>query len=135
LQLEGDAGERFFPGGGLQITARAAHQRRGEPIAVAERAGGGESLDAELSLVDGEGGISGDGERRAEPHAALEGAVRAVRRRAAAIGIGRRERASDHGDRRAIMHAAMRCNGSATAPRAAMGGEPAPVPIARTTNS
>jgi len=90
---------------------------------VAERAGGGESLDAELTLVDGKARISGDGERRAEPHAALEGAVRAVRRRTAAIGIGRRERASDHGDRRVIMHAAMKCNGNATAPRVAIEGE------------
>src|SRR3989449_5879216 len=68
-----------------------------------------------LSLHDAlpiwEARISGDGERRAEPHAALEGAVRAVRCRTAAIGIGRSERASEHGDRRVIMHAAMKCNG------------------------
>lgn len=76
-----DQRERFVPTGGLECSGRPSHQRPGEPHGVAQRLRGGEALDAELTLVDGEGFIPRDDRQtvvEGHPHSALERAVRAV---------------------------------------------------------
>lgn len=80
----GDGVESLLPGGRLQLPGVGADERLGQAHPGGEHGGGGAALAAQRAPVDGEVGPflhrhGGTARLGAEPHAALQGAVRAVR--------------------------------------------------------
>ncbi len=81
----GDAVERLVPAGGTQRSgALVPDQRRAQPVGVLEQVGGGPALGAQAAAVGRE--VVGLEPSAGQPHAALQGAVGAVRRGHAAHG-------------------------------------------------